>query len=176
MQNNITDQIIGEIRKYTNSAYDTDVELLKTSTFIAEDFTRTFLGVVLVILYMLIGLIIALDICYITLPFFQEIAKKYKLDVVNKYNQSIISKCARDAVIEANTVNTGVSPIWIYIKKRYFSLIILILLTALIFMNYSLIFKVVENIVLGTLDGISNIFNNTDIPSALRDSITKIYK
>ena len=151
---NSTDSIINGIREYTNSTYNPDFEVLRTGLFVAEDIAQMLLGFMLVIMYSLLAVLTTIDICYLTLPVFQDYVNKKGWDSVDKHNHSIISRNARDALREANTVETGHSALGLYIKKRYFSILILVLLSLMIFTNYGLILSILKNIMLTIISSV----------------------
>ena len=174
MGTNATNSIIDDIRKYTNSEYEPDFEMLRTSVFVAEDLAQMLLGLLLAIMYTLLTVLTLLDICYLTIPWFQDMASKKGWDRLTNHKITLISRDARDSYIQAKTVDTGRSALGIYIGKRYLTYILIVLITILIFTNYSLILNIVKNIVSGALNGIKYIFENTDVPSGMRDKINEL--
>ena len=144
---NTSESIAGAISKYTQSEYTPDFEILKSGTFLVEDISQLIIGIVLVLLYTFIGVILALDIAYLTLPWFQEHVKKHRWDKVTPRNRCIISKDASDALIEANTLQTGTSSLFIYIKKKLGTLIILVIVSILIGSNYTVIKDILTMII-----------------------------
>lgn len=145
--NDTASDVAGAISEYTQSTYTPDFEILKTGSYMVEDVTQLLIGIVLVLIYLLIGLIIALDIAYLTLPFFQELVQRHRWDNVTVRNKSLISKDAKDALIEANTSQTGVSALGLYIKKKSVSLIMLAIITVLILSNYTIIKDILVKII-----------------------------
>lgn len=168
------ESIASQIREYTNIEYQPDFEILKSTTWAMEDVTRLILGIILALMYMLLTALVVLDLAYITIPTFQEVVRKRGWDKTREQGVGFISRDAKDAVMEANTVQTGVSAVWIYIKKKSFSMVLFALLTLLLLTNYSVVLNIAQGIVTGFIDGINNIFSNPDVNSPFKSAISKL--
>lgn len=149
MDSSNLNKIVDEISKYSDTKYNVDFDFLKSTVFVVEEFTQVTLGFMLVVIYSLLGVIIVLDISYITIPMVQSYFHTHKLDGSIEGNHSLISQDARVSVIEANTTETGKSALGIYLKKKYLTLIILCLFSIVLFTNYDIVLSLANKVTYG---------------------------
>jgi hypothetical protein len=139
-------EIADKIGKYAE-ADNIDYGTYKQVQFFMTDATRLILGIVFVSIFMLLALITVMDIAYLTIPTFRDLIYRKAWDGSREGSKiKLVSKYARNAVIEADTVTTGTSALGIYIKKRIgaWCLFITVLLTFLAL--YSSLVRTIGNL------------------------------
>ncbi len=105
------------IREYT-TASDIDIADMKEIQNIIYDVSGYILGLIVTVLCLGITVITALDICYITMPSFQEKVRNHNWDSGSTGKLRLVSNDARISVNKANTSSTGTSALKIYITSR----------------------------------------------------------
>lgn len=112
------DGIVDKIRQYAEND-NIDYSAYKQVVDFINDTTSIILGIIFWIILATFSLMVAMDIAYLTIPTFRDVMYKKGLDgSVQDSKVKLISAHARNAVIQAETKETGRSALGIYLKKR----------------------------------------------------------
>ena len=142
------------IREYTQSDSGYYLDAIQDAQYVIYDITSFILGVLTFFIVWFMFLITALDICYITIPIFQEKVRQERWDGSpggSKFR--IVSNAARIAVDTGNS--QGVSPLKIYLKKRIAMYCICGIMLYISFVGFNVIVNLVTHIVLQILNALS---------------------
>lgn len=142
-----TQEIVNKIREYSNLA-DVDYSVYKQVSYFAYDTTRVIVAVAFALITMLLTLLTASDIAYLTIPPFRDFIYKKDLDGSQGTSKlKIVTPQARNAVIEADTVSTGKSPLGIYIKHRILAWVQFIAVLIIFLTAYEPLVKIIGDLV-----------------------------
>lgn len=112
------DDIVDKIRQYAEND-NIDYSAYKQVVDFINDTTSIILGIIFWVILATFSLMVAMDIAYLTIPTFRDVMYKKGLDgSVQDSKVKLISAHARNAVIQAETKETGRSALGIYLKKR----------------------------------------------------------
>lgn len=133
----------------SNHAYSVDFVMLNNVIQTIADVIGLILGIIAFAIVMLMTLITAIDVCYITIPMFREQARIKNWDGGNKYGLSAISKDAYNSVVEAFTEGPSSNAYILkkYLGKRIISYAIAIGVLFIVVGGMDYIRDIVENIV-----------------------------
>lgn len=110
--------VVETIRRYAE-ADNIDYATYQQMQYFVSDTVSLILGIVFTFVCMTFSLLVALDVIYLTNPLFRDVISRKGLDgSLNESKLKIISAQARKAVVEADTLRTGESPIGIYLRSR----------------------------------------------------------
>lgn len=106
------------ILEHLNVPYNVDIVRLAESEFIIEKVTSVILGVIAYSIFLLITIVTAIDIAYITLPSFRERIQNLRLDGTKALTLRAVSRDAIFSVEQAALSDTGRSALSIYLGRR----------------------------------------------------------
>lgn len=149
-------ELIDGIREYTNNGSSVYLDNVREAEYMIQDITGFILGLIAIFISFGMTLISALDICYITIPVFQDMIKDKKWDgSPDGSNFRIISGAARVAV--ETTSGTGESPLKFYMKKRIGMYCFCGLVLSIAILGFGTITGIVSNIVLSIVEGLRRV-------------------
>lgn len=148
--------VIDGIREYTGNGYGVHMDSLIIAQSTIYDIVGFVLGLLAFFISIGMFLITALDVCYITIPIFQDKVRSQRWDGSRGSKVRFISKDAVEAVELAYTIDNG-SAIGSYLKKRVKTYIICGVILYIILIGSNTLVPIIANIVLSILRALSNI-------------------
>lgn len=120
-----------------------------------ETVLSSILGLAIVILAIGIPLIIALEVCYINIPFFRSTADKLAetADILER-PVGLMFRDARKAIEQANTVKTGRSANAEYIRIKIVTIFIAFTVIALCFGPINVIIRIIAGVVIDIIQAL----------------------
>lgn len=154
-------EVVDEIRQYTNNGYGVKMDDVLIAQSVIYDVVGFILGVLVVLIVVGMSIITALDICYITIPMFQDTVVHKRWDGSTDPNARVrfISHDARIAVNAAATQETGKSALSIYLGRRIKTYCIAAVVLYIAIAGSSVIVPLISKIVTGILTAFSTAFN-----------------
>ncbi len=137
-----------QIKKQLDVPYGVDLTNLNETMYIVDNITGLILGAIAYCIAVLLTLITALDIAYITIPIYRDRIQALRWDGTKSRHLRAVSRDAVAAVEEAETVKTGKSPLSLYLVKRAKTYIVSVFILALILGGMSYIKGIVMKVVL----------------------------
>lgn len=153
-------EVIDGIRQYTNNGYGVKMDDVLVAQSVIYDVVGFLLGVLVVLIVVGMSIVTALDICYITIPAFQDTVIHRRWDGSADPNAKVrfISHDARIAVKAAAMQETGKSALSIYLRRRVKTYCIAAVVLYLAIAGSSVIVPLITKIVSGILTAFSTAF------------------
>lgn len=150
--------IVDGVRKYTGNGYGIQLDTLIIAQGVIYDVVGFLLGLIAFVIVIGMALITTLDVCYLTIPMFQDKVRDERWDGSKGHRKiRFISNDARLAVEKAATGQTGRSALTVYIKKRIISYCIAAMVLYICLAGSNTIVPAISNVVLTFLKGMSGI-------------------
>ena len=113
-------EVIEEIRQYTHNDYSARMKDVIAIQNASEDIFGFVLSLIVTVIIIVLSIVTLLDICFITMPVFQEavIHKRWDGSIDPNAKVRLISHDARIAVQKSMTMNTGKSALSLYLSRR----------------------------------------------------------
>lgn len=147
-------EIREQISNQLDTPYSVDFANVNEATFLVQNIASIFLGVISYSIVVLLTLITAVDIAYLTIPVVREKIHGLKWDgTKNKYLR-VVSRDAMSAVELADTIHTGRSSLGIYLLKRIKTYIISVTVLMLLLGYTDSVKKLIVKIVLSIVQAI----------------------
>lgn len=132
-------EVISGIREYTkDTGEEVNYELLHQGVYVIEDFVSIVLGLVISIMVLSVGIMLALDMMYLTNPTLSYYTDTKKYRVLNV----LVSNTAKESKKQGQV--TGQSAIWIYLKKEIVYLMCLGVTLFILFGNFSVVVQIIS--------------------------------
>lgn len=128
---------------------------LKEQLDLVGTITSIILGLIVTIIVVGVPVVVALELCYINIPVFQEYTEKIIIKTTGKLNTAIgfVVRDAKLALQEANTIQTGKSANYIYLKIKVKSIFLATVFVAIALGAGPSIVHIVVNITQAILEG-----------------------
>jgi len=122
------DKLIEELKETFEASGGADQTVVKESSYTISRIASFILGLLTVIILIIFPLIVVLEIIYIMFPLFRDRVEQLAIWMDMKGADtrivSIAFRDAKEAIVQADTVQTGKSPLWCYtvlkLKSIYF--------------------------------------------------------
>ena len=113
-------EVISEIRQYTNNDYIAQLKDIIEVQSAMEDIVGFILSLIVTVIIIVLAIVTLLDICFITMPVFQDavIHKRWDGSIDPNARVRLISHDARIAVQQSMTQATGKSALSLYLSRR----------------------------------------------------------
>lgn len=150
-----TDKIIEQIREYTGVGYGIAMDDVLYTQIVVEGWLGFILGVMIWVIAVGMALVTAVDVAFITIPTFREIARRKRWDGTSERTRArLISNDARDAVEESCNLDES-SALVLYLKKRAKTYIFVTVVVFVLAVGTNSIVQVASKIITGILVGAS---------------------
>jgi len=120
------DKLIEELKESLESSSGADQIIVKESSSTISRIASFILGFLAILIIIIFPIIVALEIIYIVFPLFRDKVDQLAIWMDTKGADtrivSIAFRDAKEAIAQADTIETGRSPLWCYLKIKIVSI------------------------------------------------------